>query len=303
MNKLKFLPFYIVSKLPFPVLYVISDVLFIVTYYFIRYRRAVVDDNLKNAFPEKSSSEINQIRIDFYKNFCDLFLEVNKSMGMNKKSIAKRYKILNPELVENYYNENRSITLYSGHMDNWEWFCFLPINIPHRCIAFYQKQSSSYFNELSMIVRSNYGVECVESTGGFRALSKLNQEGNPFMSFIIGDQSPAKVTANTHWTTFLNRETAFLSGSERIAKRLNHVLLYPRVRKPKRGHYEIEFEVICEDSDKLENGDLINAYASLLEANIKSSPSLWLWSHNRWKLSKSKKSEVQTFKTKQKVEV
>ena len=158
----------------------------------------------------------------------------------------------------------------------------LPLHIPHQMLSFYQGQSNKYFDQLMMLIRERFGNKCIESKTGYKILSEYVRNKQLTLTIITGDQSPNN-SSTKHWVQFLNRETAFLIGADRIAKKLEHPILYPKMTKPKRGFYEFEFiEINPTESSKT----IIDTYANLLEENIKLQPEMWLWSHRRWKLTK-----------------
>jgi len=285
-DKIKLLPVYTVSILPMFILYLLSDLLFIVVFYLIKYRRRVVYNNMKNSFPDKSESEIRHIEKDFYRHFCDILFEMVKILTISKKEIQTRFLVKNPGLIQKLYNEKRSITLYTAHQGNWEWLAFLPLFIPYQVIALYHPQSSKYFDELMKTIRERFGVICVESGKGYKTILEFNARNILTMNYIIGDQSPSG-SSTKHWVRFLNQDTAFLIGADRIAKKSKHAVIFPSFRKIKRGCYELEFKVIEEEPWLLNSQEIIDKYAALLEATILVSPEMWLWSHRRWKQSRN----------------
>lgn len=284
MKKFKFIPFYLLSLFPLSWLYLFSDICFIIVFHFIRYRRKVVRNNLTNSFPQKSISEIKEIEKKFYRHLCDLIFESIKSLTINKKSISKRFQLKNKELIEQFYKEDKNIVLYAAHYGNWEWISFLPLFLPHKITSFYKPLSNKYFDELMKLLRSRFGVLCVESEKGYKTILKLEQEKILSLNCIIGDQTPVKSSTN-YWKTFLNQKTAFLPGADKIARKSNQVVIFPSFRKLKRGMYEITFELITESPKQNKTNEIIDKYASLLERKINRSPEFWLWSHRRWKLS------------------
>jgi KDO2-lipid IV(A) lauroyltransferase len=286
MNKIKFFPFYILSSIPFLGMYILSDIASLILFYFVRYRRKVVRSNLIMAFPEKSRKEIFSIERKFYRHFCDIFFESVKVLTISKKSISKRFVLKNPELLQKFYAENKSVIMYSGHHGNWEWFTFLPLSISHQLIAFYQPQSSKYFGQLMKLIRDKYGAECVESAKGYKTILQYDRENILTMNIIIGDQSPSG-NSSKYWTKFFGQDTAFLVGADRIAKKSNQAVIFPSFKKTKRGCYEVTFELLQEGTKSDKNQHVIEKYAQALEKSIKKSPELWLWSHRRWKLKKS----------------
>jgi Kdo2-lipid IVA lauroyltransferase/acyltransferase len=285
LNRIKYLPIYAVAILPMFILYLLSDLAYLVLFYFVRYRREVVYTNLKNSFPDKNERQLKVIEKAFYRHFCDIMIEAVKVLTISKSELLRRFKIKNPGLIQKYYDEKRSITLYTTHQGNWEWLAFLPLFTPYQAIALYYPQSNEYFDTLMKTVREQFGVLCVESNRGYKTISGFAARNIQTINYIIGDQSPP-VGSTKHWTHFLNQDTAFLIGADRIAKKRNQVVIFPAFRKVKRGTYELEFKLIEAEPQLISSIEIIDKYAALLEETILVSPEMWLWSHRRWKLSR-----------------
>ena len=76
----------LLSYLPLTFLYLFSDLLFVVLYHINKYRRQVVDENLRNAFPEKSDAERKKLALQYYHYLCDLIIESVKMINITKQS-------------------------------------------------------------------------------------------------------------------------------------------------------------------------------------------------------------------------
>jgi len=255
-------------------------------FHIFRYRREVVFKNLKQSFPERSIHSIRKMEKDFYKHFCDLSMESLKNLSGDKKTITKRVNFKNIDLLQDLYKQKKSIVLYAGHYGNWEWLAILPLYVSYRMVAFYQPLSSSTFDKLIKDSREKYGIVAVPSSQAFRELKKFSDKQELTLALVLGDQSP-HVNGPKAWLNFLNRETAFLVGPNKIARKLEHVVVYPHFSKTSRGFYEIEFKVIQPDNDDIREDPIIHCFAEELEKSIRKDPALWLWSHRRWKLTKS----------------
>ena len=242
--------------------------------------------NFKLAFPHKTEKALRQDIKQFYQHFCDLLFETAKTLSIKKPEIEQRFILKNPEVLQELHKKKKSIVLYTAHYGNWEWLAFLPLYTPYTCTAFYQPLKNKYFDTLVKAIRERFGVQCIPSKNGYKTLMQKHQNGELTINYIISDQSP-QANASKHWVNFLNQETAFLIGSERMAKRMQMAVVYPEFRQPKRGVYEITFKTITEDANKTEGYFVIDEYARMLEDNIKQEPALWLWSHRRWKLNGS----------------
>lgn len=283
-SRIKFLPFYLMSILPMSVLYLLSDMTYIMVYYIIGYRKKVVIGNIKGSFPSKNEKEIKRISKDFYRHFCDLIFESIKRLTISERAIRKRLKIKNQDLIEKYLKDRRNILLYTAHQGNWEWLIFMPIYLPYHSNTFFMPLKNKYFNELFQLMRERFGIRCVPSINGYRTIIEDAKANNVTMNCIIGDQSPHE-QSSLHWCNFLNRETAFFTGADKIAKKSNSVVIFPFFKKVKRGYYELEFQMIDDNPRVRENLEIVERYAKQLEGAILKSPEMWLWTHRRWKLN------------------
>ena len=278
VKSVKFAPFYLLSLLPFWIIFGISYFAYFLLFVVFGYRKKVVYQNLKNSFPNKSEAEIHVDAKSFYKHFCEVFLESVKLLTIPSKQIKKRYSFKNPDLLEKFYNQKKSLIIYAAHFGNWEWMTSLQLQTKYQMYSFYQKQSNGYFNDFMIHVRERFGNLCIESQSGFKVLLQNTKQKNLTITYVVGDQSPM-TNSTMHWTNFLNQDTAFLVGADRMAKKCNQQLIYPHITQDKKGYYEIEFKVIAMGSDI----EPIEIYANLLQKNIEEQPELWLWSHRRWK--------------------
>jgi KDO2-lipid IV(A) lauroyltransferase len=264
--------------LPFWIIFGLAQIAYFLLFIIIGYRKKIVYQNLKKSFPDKSDHDIHLEAKRFYRHFCEIFIESVKLLTISRKQIKKRYSFKNIDLLEGFYDQKKSIILYSAHFGNWEWMASLQLHTKYQMYSFYQKQSNQYFNDFMIKIRERFGNICVESQSGFKVLLKNNREKNLTITYVIGDQSPMS-KSSMHWTNFLNQETAFLVGSDKMAKKCNQQLIYPHITQKKKGYYELEFKIIPMNSEI----EPVETYAKLLEKNIQEQPELWLWSHRRWK--------------------
>jgi KDO2-lipid IV(A) lauroyltransferase len=257
-------------------------------YYVFRYRRDVVKENLQRSFKKNPPKELLKIEKKFYHHFCDVLFESLKTLSISKSDFKKRFKFRNPDLLQQLYDEDKSIILYAAHQGNWEWFSSLPLLAPsYQVLSFYQPLSNKYFDGLMKTIRERFGVICIESNKGFKTLLHYRSKKIKTMCLVIGDQSPSK-TSTKHWTYFFETETAFLTGAEKMAEKIEQVLVFPSIKKIKRGYYEVEFILIEKNNTENAHFSMTDSYAKNLEQSIKKSPELWLWSHKRWKLKPEK---------------
>lgn len=275
---------YVISLLPLRVLYVISDLLFLLIFYVFRYRRNIVKKNLSESFPEKSSKEKKAIERKFYLFFCDYLVETIKLLTISKKQLKKRMVFKGTEIIDDIVNDGQSCAVYLGHYCNWEWITSLPLAVKPagQCGQIYHPLENKDFDRLFLHLRERMGAICIPMSETIRRIAEYRRDKRQLVIGYISDQVP--FWNNIHyWTNFLNHDTPVLTGTERIAKSAGHAVFFADVKRIKRGYYECNFKLITREPKKFEDFELTEIYFRELEKTIKQEPQYWLWSHNRWK--------------------
>jgi len=251
----------------------------------VGYRRKVVDKNLREAFPEKSEAEIQKITREFYQFFCDTSLETVKIWGISPKTMKKRIQFSDLKIFEDLHARQQSFILMLGHYGNWEWgSAAFELYTKHHILAIYKPLSNPYFDGFVKMLRTRFGQEVTSMKNTLRNMLRLKKTLSA--TAFIADQRPDPKDA--YWTTFLGKDTGFFRGTAKIAQKLNYPIVYCLVRRPKRGHYLIEPKILAENPREQTEAQIIQAFVEQLEHDIREAPSLWLWSHKRWKHARPK---------------
>lgn len=275
----------LISKLPLRILYLLSDLLFIVGYYLIRYRRDVVAANLARSFPEKTPTALKVLEKQFYQNFCDYPLETLKQLTMSEAELKRRMVFRNPEILERMRNEGRSVICITSHHFNWEWLVAgVTLLRTHPMHYVYQPQSSEFFDRLSNLVRMRFGARHIKRDEVARELVKLRKNFHALA--IVADQFPGHPRDKKYWTHFLQQETAFYESVQQIASISNDVVIFFGCRRVRRGYFECDVEVLTEPPYRKGDFNLVESYVRAVERNICRQPDGWLWTHNRWKMKR-----------------
>lgn len=273
------------SYLPLSVLYPISDFLYFLVYQIFGYRKKVVYQNIKNSFPTKTETELLKIQSEFYRHLCDVIVESMRLFSITKEEAKRRFKIINPEILDKFYEDNQSVILVGGHYNNWEitGTC-IDMYSPHQVAGIYNPLSNKFFEKVFAESRTKFGVELITRAMVPRAFVK--NRNRAMMTVFGADQSPT-FSKQVHWMQFMNQETAVHVGTEIFAKKFNQPVVFIRVDKVKRGNYEGRYEVICINSKDTKDGEITELHTRMLEKIINEKPQYWLWSHKRWKRKKT----------------
>lgn len=275
------------SYTPFCVLYVLSDCLFYLLYYVVRYRQRIVRKNLTESFPEKSEQEIIQIEKKFYQYFTDQVLESCKMATISSEEMSKRMKFTNIEDANAVLRSGKTISLYMGHYGNWEWVSSIPLCLEPNVLAvqIYHKLRNENMDRLLLYQRERMGAISVEMRKTARYITQLKTANKVSIIGFIADQSPRKRDAR-HFIPFLNHQTPVLTGTEKIIKHYGFEAWFLDMKRVKRGFYEARLIRMHDAPQSLPDFELTTIYYQMLEQMIKERPELYLWTHNRFKHAK-----------------
>ncbi|WP_367914889.1 lysophospholipid acyltransferase family protein [Leadbetterella sp. DM7] len=271
------------SLLPLRALYFISDfVVYPVLYSMLGYRKKVVRDNMRQVFPEKTEAERQAIERKFYHYLADLFMETIKGFSISYEELIQRVTFTNQDFFEKVYRENEGIVITLGHVGNYEWLaqCFPRIANVRMGVP-YRKLTNPYFDKAFRASRERGGAILFHTK---ETLDFIKNEKSRYILVLANDQSaPAE---KSYWVKFLNRDTSFFEGTEKMARQLNFPVLFAHIGVSGRGRYAISFQPVTDDPSKEPLGAILAEHARLLEQNIYQAPEYWLWSHKRWKHQK-----------------
>ena len=280
---------YIISKLPFSLFYILSDLLSFFMQHIFKYRKEVIRKNLNLVFPKLSDKEKKIIERKAYKHLCDLFLEIIKSLGISKEDMTKRFVFKNIEVIKEFENDNRSCFIMCGHYSSWEWMLSISYYIDIPGIGIYSPLENPYFDNLVKKMRKKHKALLLSRYDTVESIIKNEKNNYKAVYGFAADQSP-KLRKKTYWTKFMGIDTPFFTGAERLSRKLNIPVVFAEIKRVKRGYYEAEFKVLSKNPVKTKEFEITNKFIELVENQIKLDPSEYFWAHNRFKHSKSFKS-------------
>ena len=278
----------LLARLPFCILYGLSNGIAFLLEKVIRYRREVIVNNLRRSFPEKSEQEIRQIAKRYYRHMSDLIVESIKLLHISNRQLEEHICVKQADLIERLAAEGRSIIVFLGHYGNWEWVQEVTrhYNRPQLNAEVYRPVKDPVNNSIMEAIRSRFDTMLIPQKHVVRTLLRLNNEGKQFLVGFIADQRPNSKNLH-HWTWFLNQDTAYATGGEEIGTHLNCHFVYLDVEKPSRGHYVMTFhEMKPSDEFKDQQHPYTLQFLRLMEQTIRREPAYWLWSHNRWEFDR-----------------
>ncbi len=273
---------WLISNLPFRLLYIFSDGLYYLLYYVIGYRRKTVKENLDLVFPNKSDKEKKVITKKFYHHLCDLVLESVKSMTISESEMRKRFAFTNVEVLQDLESKQRSTILMCAHYASWEWIFILQKYIKSEGYAVYKRLANEHFDKLARRIRARYNSYLITTKETIPTLEDLKNKGVLTVSGFVSDQSP-KLHNAYHWKEFMGIKVPVHTGAEMIGKKLDSAIVFFNVKKVKRGHYLTTFKTLAENPREFKDYEITDEFLRLVEQQIHETPEYYLWTHKRWK--------------------
>lgn len=272
---------YALSLLPMFVLYLLADVLYYILYYLIKYRRSVVNENLRNSFPQKTKKEIEEIEKEYFSYLADLIVEIIKMISASPAFLKRRYTFSNLALVEKYESQNQSYLFGVGHYGNWEWSTVVtPLLVKAQTLIIYKPLSSDFVNKFFTKIREKSGTKMIKMKATMREIIKYKNELS--VTVFAADQTPAKIEVS-EYIDFLCQPTPVFLGLEKIAKSTNYPVIFCDITRVKRGYYNCDFKLVSDNPRETEELEITKKHTKILEDRINAAPAYWLWSHKRWK--------------------
>lgn len=271
-----------ISMLPFKLLYLFSDFVYLIVYYVIGYRKKTVRENLALALPQLSASERLNIEKKSFRHLCDMFLEMIKTMTISKKEISKRFVFPNLEVYKKLEEQDKSIAMMLAHYASYEWVISMNTYVNFSAFAIYKKIANPYFDKLVRDIRSRFKAALITTKETVPYIIK--NKNNHLLSIygFASDQSP-KVASAFHWQKFMGIEVPVHTGAEMLSKKYDMNVIFLKVKKVKRGFYEASFEILSENAKEVPNYQITDQFLKLVEQQIYEAPEYYLWTHKRWK--------------------
>jgi KDO2-lipid IV(A) lauroyltransferase len=253
--------------------------LYFILYKLLRYRYAVVVQNLSRSFPERSYTDIKQVTAGFYRHFSGIFVEMGLMLFSSERSMKHKVQVKDTALLEHYHAQGRNVVIMLGHYGNWECLNILPMYFDFPVYAVYKPLSNAFFDRLMLRLRSRFGLRLLPMHKTGRHMLTRHAQAGAYI--FVADQFPSQ---EGHTVRFLHQPTQVITGAERLAKTTGAAVVYASVKKAAGpGDWEISFRLIADEPAAAAPYEITGRFTEYLEEDIRENPEYWLWTHRRWK--------------------
>jgi KDO2-lipid IV(A) lauroyltransferase len=272
----------VLGLVPMPVMYTLAWLLALFMRHVLRYRVAVVRENLRLALPELDTAARERVLGRQYHKLTEVLFELPWLTIASRPQVSARVRLPDLAAVRAELAAGRPVLLLAAHLCNWEWLLqALAIELGVPFVAAYKPPHSERTDELLLSVRSRFGTQMVPAKRLLRQLLRLR--GTAHAVGMVADQMPTS-SGGRVWLSFLGRPTAFFPGPAEIARLGGYRAYFLAQRRLRRGYYETHFEPIGDAGEALDVATFTARYAARVEALVRERPEEWAWTHRRWKL-------------------
>ncbi len=274
----------LISILPFRILYILSDVVYFFLFYILKYRRKVIVGNIKIAFPDYSDHQVMEIAKKSTRHLSDMIFEMIKTITISQAQLQKRFLISNIDYVKNLASHKRPIFSATGHYGNFDWSIAINYVWDMKINVVFKPVKQPQINNMLIKSRSKINSKLIPAREVKDFVTGNLSKTSTSVLYMIIDQSP-KLKRPHYFTTFFNQPTSVFMGYEELAREMNAVAVYFKIKKIKRGHYEATVINMNPNSAQTKPWELTDQFYRLLEEQIREQPEFYMWSHKRWKVN------------------
>ncbi len=246
------------------------------------YRKKIVRSNLRRVFPDKNEDELKWIEKKFYQHFCDITLEAFKSLKLSPDAMQKRMVFKNLDVLNQFEKKNRGVIIMCGHYASWEWMLSIGYHTASEGYGIYTPLMNKYLNDLVIKIRKKHQANLISRYDAIQNIRNLHQNGILGVYGFVSDQSP-RPKPKSYWRTFLGVKVPVFVGAEMMAKEFDFGVVYAKINRVKRGYYEANFELICDQPKKTDVNRITDTFTEWLEQDVYCDPTQYLWTHRRFK--------------------
>ncbi|MCH5347480.1 MAG: lysophospholipid acyltransferase family protein, partial [Muribaculaceae bacterium] len=191
--------------------------------------------------------------------------------------------------IDDLLARGRNITAYFSHCGNWEWAPSVTLWSRFKAgeqawfCQVYRPLRNKFFDAYFLKLRSRFNPLSFKKATVFRDLIRLRSTGLPAITGFMSDQKPSHGDTDHHVVMFLNHPTAVITGTEHLSRRLDNAVVYWDMQRRGRGRYHITVRLISDNPKSMPPMAITDTYIKMLTETINRDPSIWLWSHKRWK--------------------
>ena len=241
--------------------------------------KEIINNNIKRAFPDLNSKEINKIKSSMWNNYGRVFAEYIYMKNFRHGNLSKNISIEGEDILTNIKKQNQKVIFISGHFSNFELMAMQIDKLDLKIGAIYRPLNNIFLNKIMERIRRKYICknQIKKGIGGLKELIKMNNKG--YSTALMIDQRVSQGIKSN----FFNEEAFTTTVPAQLVKKFNIPVVPIFIERYEGIKFKMKVfkPVHFSPEDSIEN--ITADLNKILEKMILNNPNNWIWSHNRWK--------------------
>ena len=239
----------------------------------------IINNNIKRAFPNHNSKELNKISSSMWNNYGRVFAEYLYMKNFRNGNLSKNIFIEGEDILLKIKEQNQKVVFISGHFSNFELMAMQIDKIGIKIGAIYRPLNNFFLNKIMERIRKKYicNNQIKKGIGGLKELIKLNNQG--YSTALMIDQRVSQGIKSN----FFNEKAFTTTIPAQLIKKFNIPVVPIFIERNQGINFRMKVfkPVYFSTEESIEK--ITTELNKILEKMILANPNNWIWSHNRWK--------------------
>jgi len=252
--------------------------------YKLNIRTEVTRENLKNAFPDLTEADRENIVKACYRHFGSLVAEFARLSMLNSQNVDSLVDVEGYDVLDQVIQGGRGGIVVSGHFGNWE-LMGASAAVNGYPVAYVVTTQRNKRVELMMDrMRESAGVKIIKRREALKGIIKALKENK--LIAILSDQDTHEAGV---FVEFFGRLASTPKGAAMFAQRTGAPIIFAESYRQRQGPLKVIFRLLDQSNlpDDSEEAieEITRRFTKKLEDAVRCHPEQWFWMHRRWKTS------------------
>ena len=241
--------------------------------------KKIILSNLKRAYPDKSSEDLNKIINLMWNNYGRFFAEFMFIKDFRKGKLSEKIEIEGKEILDDIKINNKQVIFISGHFSNFELMAMCLEKSGIKLSAIYRPLNNIFLNQIMETLRKKYICrnQVKKGIGGLKKLIQF-KKNNLSTALMIDQRVSEGILSN-----LFNKKALTTTIPAQLVKRFNIPIVPVYIERTDVIKFKISIRPPINFSKNSTIESITDELNLILEKMITKKPEQWIWSHNRWK--------------------
>ncbi|MCA9552937.1 MAG: lysophospholipid acyltransferase family protein [Myxococcales bacterium] len=252
-----------------------------VWWHVLRYRRRVMQDNLRQAFPERSEAERARLGRAACTHLVTTLIEVFR-IPRYRRRFEQAVRVEDLEHFHAAKAKGKGVLCVSGHLGNWE-LGVAGVAAAAAPVHLVVKRFGPAMERFMTDLRQGSGLSVIPADGAVRPIMQALRR-NEAVVFVLDQNATRSIGV---FVDFFGKPACTMSGLAVLAERTGAEVIAAVPWREGPGRHvltvlpAIPFERQADREETVRH--MTQVYTRVIEDAIKARPAQWFWTHKRWR--------------------